>query len=123
MHDGDISPFLAALGILSEPNEPHLPTTHVVADRAWQTSTILPMGARVTIERLTCSSEHKGTFIRVNINDRITPLPFCKSGPGRSCDLDSFMAYVRQRGQEVGDFGEVCDLQGHSKRITFLRQG
>lgn len=78
------------------------------------------MGARITLERLTCSADE--TFIRLNINDRIVPLPFCRSGPGDSCSLDSFVDYVSRRKNEVGDFGEVCGLKDHPESITFLRQ-
>jgi acid phosphatase len=80
----------------------------------------MPMGARITFERLTCSSTDAKAYVRVNINDQIVPLPSCRSGPGGSCPLDEFVDYVRQRKEEVGDFGEVCDLAGESGNITFL---
>lgn len=82
----------------------------------------MPMGARVTIERLICSLNDRDTYIRVNINDRVMPLPCCKSGPGGSCPLDGFAEFVRKRKQEVGYFGEVCGLEGHVGGIKFLRQ-
>lgn len=83
------------------------------------------MGARITLERMTCSSSNSdGTvFIRVNINDHIVPLPYCQDGPGRSCNLFAFEGYVTRRGYELGSFGEVCGLEGHRDRITFLHQG
>lgn len=77
------------------------------------------MGARITLERLTCSHE---AFVRININDRIVPLPSCDSGPGESCALPSFIDYVSRRNEEFGNFGEVCGLQDHNESITFLRQ-
>ncbi|KAJ5969105.1 hypothetical protein N7501_005353 [Penicillium viridicatum] len=58
VHDGDIAPFLTALGIFTGDNE-LLPTTHIAADREWRISPILPMGARVTLERLSCSPNHE----------------------------------------------------------------
>lgn len=82
------------------------------------------MGARVTLERLSCSSgedDHQ-RYIRININDRIVPLASCRSGPGGSCALAEFVDYVQGRGEAVGNFGEVCGLEGHAERITFLRQ-
>ncbi|KAJ5825320.1 hypothetical protein N7474_002458 [Penicillium riverlandense] len=117
-HSGDIARLLTALGAFD--GEPHLPTTHVVHDRTWRTSSVMPMGARITFERLTCSSTDTKAYVRVNINDRIVPLPSCRSGPGGSCPLDEFVDYVRQRKEEVGDFGEVCDLNGKTGSITFL---
>lgn len=117
VHDGDIAPFLTTLKILSA--DSHIPATHVVEGRVWRTSSVMPMGARVTIERLTCDRQ---PYIRVNINDRVIPLPYCKSGPGGSCALEDFAEFVRERKKEVGDFGEICGLEGHVGGITFLRQ-
>ena len=64
------------------------------------------------------------TFIRININDGIVALPSCSnSGPGSSCPLEEFLAHVRRRGEEVGDFRELCGLgPGAPDRITFLHQ-
>lgn len=65
-----------------------------------------------------------GTFVRININDGIVALPGCSnSGPGSSCPLDEFLAHVRSRGEEVGDFRELCGLGPDAPgRITFLHQ-
>ncbi|RAK96740.1 uncharacterized protein BO80DRAFT_428885 [Aspergillus ibericus CBS 121593] len=62
------------------------------------------------------------TFLRVNVNDKIMPLPYCKFGPGLSCPLEEFVSHVTRRRVEVGDFGDVCGLDDVG-RITFLRQG
>lgn len=87
------------------------------------------MGARVTLERMTCPSaspeshgERGDTYVRININDKVIPLPYCRSGPGLSCPLAEFAAHVRRRGLETGDFGEVCGLDGELGGITFLHQ-
>lgn len=85
----------------------------------------MPMGARITLERMTCPSsqlENENTFIRININDKTKPLPYCKSGPGLSCPSTEFVAHVHRRGLEVGKFGEVCGMEGDVGRITFLHQ-
>ncbi|PYI03516.1 phosphoglycerate mutase-like protein [Aspergillus sclerotiicarbonarius CBS 121057] len=113
VHDGDIAPFLTALDIMRDTKyDPYLPTTHRVDDRVWYTSTVMPMGGRITLERMTCSpidgvSDISGTFLRVNINDRIVPLPYCKTGPGLSCPLEEFVSHVDRRRVEVGEFGDV----------------
>lgn len=126
VHDGDIAPFLAALDIFKDTKyDPNLPTTHVAKDRIWRTSSVMPMGARITLERMTFSSHRAGqdnTFLRININDKIKPLPYCRSGPGVSCPLSEFASHVRRRGMEVGEFGELCDMEGDVGRITFLHQ-
>lgn len=114
-------PILTALGVLSDLGESPLPPDSFVADRLWRTSSILPMGARMTVEGLTCS-EKKDKYIRININDRIMPLPFCRSGPGHSCSLDDFVKYVHSQNDAFGDYGQACGLKDHAERITFLRQ-
>ncbi|KAJ5742705.1 uncharacterized protein N7511_011106 [Penicillium nucicola] len=120
VHDGDIAPLITTLGVLGSDKE-HLPTTHVVADRMWRISSILPMGARVTLERMSCSGNDE-PYVRVNINDGIMPLPLCKSGPGEACPLTSFVNYVHRRKSEVGEFAEICGLQGDIGSFTFLHQ-
>lgn len=70
------------------------------------------------------SRPHNATFVRININDGIVALPGCSnSGPGSSCPLDEFLAHVKRRGEEVGEFRELCGLEpGAPGRITFLHQ-
>ncbi|CEJ59689.1 hypothetical protein PMG11_08301 [Penicillium brasilianum] len=125
VHDGDISPLLAALDLFKDPRNTPLPLTYPPADRSWKTSTILPMGARITFERMTCPTEDDRddeVYVRINVNDRIVQLPGCVADPGHTCSLDSFLQYVNFRREEVGDFGEVCGLEGHAGKITFLHQ-
>ncbi|GMF74204.1 unnamed protein product [Aspergillus oryzae] len=130
VHDGDIAPLVTAMDILKDPKyDPFLPTTHRVEDRVWRTSSVMPMGGRIVFERLTCPTSSakdpsgEEAFLRVNINDKIVPLPYCKSGPGLSCPLKEFVDHVERRRSEVGDFGEVCGLEKDVGYITFLRQG
>lgn len=140
VHDGDIVPFLHALDLL--PQSPDLPTTHVLQNRTWRTSDIVPMGGRIIFERLICAAPKNcwsnapfypnhvycdpqtyDTFVRVNVNDGIMALPRCDSGPGKSCPLDDFVSRVRQRGEEFEEFGKICGLdEAAAKRITFLHQ-
>lgn len=110
-----------------EKYDPFLPVTHRAEDRIWYTSTVMPMGGRVTLERMACSPTDPAhnmneTFLRININDKIVPLPYCKSGPGLSCPLTEFVGHVDRIRVEVGEFGDVCGLDGDVGRITFLRQ-
>ncbi|KAL1979715.1 hypothetical protein VTN96DRAFT_5259 [Rasamsonia emersonii] len=131
VHDGDIAPMLTALNIFPDPKyDPHLPVTHIATDRVWRMSTVLPMGGRLSFERLTCGkwpetepSSQTSNFVRININDGVVPLPDCHSGPGGSCPLEQFVERVRKRREEVGDFAEVCGTTGdRAQGITFLRQ-
>ncbi|KAL4962495.1 allantoate permease family MFS transporter [Aspergillus stella-maris] len=71
VHDGDISPLLDALDILKDDKyDSELPTTHRAKDRIWRTSTAMPMGGRIIVERMTCQTSSNGasrhgSFIRV----------------------------------------------------------
>lgn len=126
VHDGDIAPLLTALNIFNDSKyDPNLPVTHAAPDRIWRMSPIMPMGGRITLERMTCSSntdeDVNRTFLRININDQIVQLPYCHSGPGGSCPLDAFMDYVRRRRDEVGGFADVCGLDRDVGYISFLK--
>ncbi|KAI4155852.1 MAG: hypothetical protein L6R39_001167 [Caloplaca ligustica] len=136
VHDGDIIPMLAALNLF--PEKRHLPVTRRRTDGVWRTSQVVPMNGRILFERLSCGpSPHslihtsKGTvgeqrgkhFIRINVNDGIVALPTCDTGPGSSCPLEDFLTLVGRRGQEIGDFREICGLGGDAPAgITFLHQ-
>ncbi|KAL4794351.1 histidine phosphatase superfamily [Aspergillus venezuelensis] len=122
VHDGDISPFLDALDIFKNKKyDPELPITHRAKDRIWRTSTAMPMGGRIILERMTCQTSSNGAsrhgpFVRVNINDKIVPLQYCKSGPGSSCPLAEFSAHVVRRGREVGEFEEQASESRNPRR-------
>lgn len=132
VHDGDIIPMIAALQLF--PYSHDLPVTHLDRTRAWRTSQLTPMGGRVIFERLSCTSaartndrngnDHdKSVYVRINVNDGIVALPGCDSGPGKSCPLEEFLELVSKRGEEVGDFRQVCGLSSDAAdRITFLHQ-
>lgn len=136
VHDGDIIPMLAALDLF--PSREHLPVTDRSKARGWRTSQVVPMNGRLIFERLSCSpspdslsSKRKEAadeggrehFIRINVNDGIVALQTCSSGPGSSCPLENFLALVRSRGKEIGDFREICGMgEDAPARITFLHQ-
>ena len=54
------------------------------------------------------------------INNAVTPVPGCASGPGGSCPLASFTSYVEKRGSLIGDFKTVCGLQNVSNATNEL---
>lgn len=125
VHDGDIVPMLAALGIFEDDRD--LPVDKIMWDRKWKTSQVTPMGGRIIFERLSCASKSgpsgREIFIRFNVNDGIVPLPGCSQGPGGSCPLNSFMEHVKKRGEIAGDFRKTCGLpEDAPDRPTFLRQ-
>ena len=127
-----------------------LPATHIAHARKWRKSQVSPMGGRIILEVLSCKAKYQsrptqnlsgenssseeqdrcaatasadGKFVRLNINDGITALPDCNSGPGRSCPLSQFVARTRKRGGEVGGFKELCRLEEEgAEGISFLKQ-
>jgi acid phosphatase len=124
VHDGDIAPMMTALDVINDAE--HLPVTHIPHERKWRKSQVSPMGGRIIFERLACQVEDTPgveRFVRLNINDGITAIPDCQSGPGKSCPLRQFAARTRERGEVVGDFREMCGLdEGVEGRIKFLHQ-
>lgn len=48
--------------------------------------------------------------LTAQVNDAVVPIPGCTSGPGSSCPLEDFLAYVQKRGKFAGDFVERCGL-------------
>ncbi|KAF2847723.1 phosphoglycerate mutase-like protein [Plenodomus tracheiphilus IPT5] len=124
VHDGDIAPMLTALDVVND--EEDLPTTHIRHNRKWRLSQISPMSGRIIFELLSCATDRPAgvaKFVRLNINDGITALPDCNNGPGKSCPLEQFAARTKNRGLEVGDFKEVCELdENAADRIMFLHQ-
>lgn len=125
VHDGDIAPMLTALNIFNDPKYGHyLPVTHIAEDRVWRTSTVMPMGGRITFERLHCDdSLGEDLFVRININDDIVPLPDCHDGPGGSCPLGQFVKMVHERRARVGRFDGVCGTkEQRTTGLSFLKQ-
>jgi acid phosphatase len=127
VHDGDIAPMITALDIITD--REHLPLDRIPETRKWRKSQVTPMGGRIIFELLSCAatSQPHGSsvqqFVRININDGITELPDCHSGPGRSCPLAEYAARVDRKGLEAGDFRTLCGLGPDANdRITFLHQ-
>jgi acid phosphatase len=116
--------MITALDIINDAE--HLPLTHVQHDRKWRKSQVSPMGGRTIFEVLFCKSKDATTpakYVRLNINDGITAIPDCESGPGGSCLLEDFVARTKKKGKEVGDFRERCGLGEEAPdRIAFLHQ-
>ena len=134
VHDGDIIPLMATLGILDEDTDPHtqkpalLPTQHRKWDRNWKTSDIVPMGGRVIFERIHCDrslhpvQHHR--FVRLLINDGHIKLGNRSGGLlGNDLTAEEFEALVEDRREKFGDFRGVCGLPRDGPAgIDFLHQ-
>ncbi|GAA6010364.1 hypothetical protein JCM11491_006287 [Sporobolomyces phaffii] len=107
-------------------NTTELPTDHMLKERKWKTSHLLPFLGHITIERLACDVEEltsiDGTsddggdddggethdYIRVVINGSPQPLPYCNDGPGGSCDMAEFAQHVKDRVEMYKDREGAC---------------
>lgn len=134
VHDGDIVPLIATLGLLDEDEDPYteepalLPSQHRKWDRKWKTSDIVPMGGRVVFERIKCDKalhpvEHRN-FVRLLINDGHMALAN-RTGEllARDMPVVQFESMVREKRAQFGDFRSVCGLDGDGPEgIEFLHQ-
>ncbi|GLB18587.1 acid phosphatase pho5 [Aspergillus tubingensis] len=95
-HDSNITPIITALGIAT-PTTPLNRTRIPFPPSAWSVQDIVPMGGRLTIERMNCTDSvlaPGGIFVRLVLNEAVVPLENCQSGPGYSCPLDEYADVV-----------------------------
>lgn len=130
VHDGDIVPLLATLGILDEPSKKQmLPNNKMKTDRRWRTSDVVPMGGRLVFEKITCDNTGLGrnlrrSYVRLFINDGVVDLENSAVGAGLSmaAGMTQWTDMVHKKGQQFGDFGQVCGLpRAAPHEISFLQ--
>jgi hypothetical protein len=101
--------MIPALGIFPTSNPDPLPWTSYDKDRVFWTTSIVPMGGHIIIERLQCGEE---TNVRVIVNGRTHQVPGCPESDSKDpretglCGLEQFESVVKG-GWEKG-FCEVC---------------
>lgn len=96
-HDTDITPIVAALGILLPAED--LPLDHIPFGNPYVATDIVPMGGHLTIERLSCNAtamSDKGTYVRLVLNEAVVPFNKCQSGPGYSCSLANYTSILKE---------------------------
>lgn len=130
VHDGDIIPLLATLGILDEGKQPgSLPSDKVKTKRKWKTSDVVPMGGRLIFERVTCDNTGLGanlrrSYVRLFINDGLVNLDksFISGGLANGVGLKQWLDTVAKKEEKFGRFKDVCGLPDRApSRITFLQ--
>jgi hypothetical protein len=94
---------LVALGLW---NTSHLSPHSMDHSRLWKTSHVLPFLGHVALERLSCKGEQD--YMRVIVNGAAQELDTCRDGPGGSCELGRFEAYVKERVERWKDFEGAC---------------
>lgn len=55
-------------------------------------------------------STTNNTFVRVTLNDVVYPIPSCQNGPGYSCLLDDYAAYVSNKYNKSGNWATNCNV-------------
>lgn len=102
-HDVDIEIVHAALGIVT--NAKTLPVDYIPSPNPYVHSQIVPQGARVYTEKYKCGNE---SYVRYIVNDAVTPIQTCSSGPGFSCKFSDFEKYVESK---IGNLSYVDECQ------------
>lgn len=118
-HDNELLRYVTALGLFDK-DEP-LPVDKIELRNFFSSSEIIPMGARLITERLSCFNEKKQSedkFVRFILNDQVIPHPKCSSGPGFSCPLEKYLQIVRD---ETLDYAMYCELKpGVPRHLSFF---
>lgn len=130
LNDGQLNELVTASGVFDAQRA--LSPTKKDDRRLWVGSRFTSMRGTIAFERLNCiaSDDDKprdptnmsgyshrsvaaatnATYVRVRLNDAVYPLPFCKGGPGSSCLLDQFAAYVADKYASEGDWLANCNV-------------
>ncbi|EGW34445.1 acid phosphatase [Spathaspora passalidarum NRRL Y-27907] len=111
-HDTDIELFSSALGLF-DPVTP-LPVDQVRFYDSYHHVDVIPMGGRFITEKLKCGDTF---YVRFVVNDAVIPVPGCSDGPGFSCKLDKYEAYVLDR---IGKYDIARDCKVPDNVPNFL---
>lgn len=113
-HDTDMEIFHSALGLFDTINP--LPVDRIEVRDSYHHVNIVPMGARTITEKLSYQNE---TYVRFIVNDALVPIPSCANGPGFSCKLADFEAYVNNRFANL-QFKSTCKVPDNvPQNLTF----
>lgn len=100
-----------------------LPLNEINEFRAWKTSNFLSFMSHIALERLECATAaFNGPFVRVLVNSKPKPLPRCRNGPGASCPLEQYNAYVKRRRDSYDSFSRACGFENQNfpEKLSFL---
>ncbi|KAG6010182.1 hypothetical protein E4U21_007659 [Claviceps maximensis] len=135
LNDGQLNQLVVASGIFDQ--EPQLPLDHMRNDRLWRSSHISPMRGTIAFERIHCTNQVRApeavdstsvskredqsaggsavtrpgneSFVRILLNDAVYPVPGCQDGPGRSCPVEEYIAYLSRKLEKNGHFADICN--------------
>ncbi|KIJ40365.1 hypothetical protein M422DRAFT_173669, partial [Sphaerobolus stellatus SS14] len=109
-HDVVIANLLVALNITSLAQGGPLPTDHIPQNQTYFVNKIAPFAANLVGQVLSCPAAANASHIRFILNDGVVPLTGvkgCKSSQDGLCPLDTFIAAMKERIEEV-DFDFDC---------------
>jgi hypothetical protein len=98
--------MISALGIFQSPHNNPLPWDSYDSKRVFWTTSIVPMGGHIVLERLQCRSE---TNVRVLVNGKTHEIPGCESSSIQQyglCELNEFERVIKSRWEK--SFCDVC---------------
>lgn len=114
-HDTELLHFMNALGIF-EYQKQELSTRFIDFARFFKTSELVPMGARIVIERYTIKGDR---YIRVLINNAVIPIPECQNGPAYTCKLSKFKAILDEKLKNCNFVNKCRITEERPKQLTF----
>ena len=58
----------------------------------------------------TSTSSGNQTYIRIMLNDAVYPVPSCQNGPGKSCLMSDYVAYLGEKIEAAGNLHDRCNI-------------
>lgn len=110
LNDGQLTELVTASGVFDK--QKTLSPTKKDDGRLFIGSHFVTMRGTIAFERLTCKTKHSSneTYVRIKLNDQVYPVPSCKDGPGSSCSLSKYVAYVDKKYAKQGNWTENCNV-------------
>ncbi|KAK3307349.1 histidine acid phosphatase [Chaetomium strumarium] len=88
----------------------HLTTTVVRTVTTTVCPTPTPTAATLLPRTSNNTRRKNDTFIRIRLNDAVYPVPSCKNGPGSSCPVSDYAAYIAKKYAAQGDWVRNCNV-------------
>ncbi|KAJ3728872.1 histidine phosphatase superfamily [Lentinula raphanica] len=109
-HDTVISAILPAMNFTTLAAGGPLPLDHIPTNRTYKVQEISPFASRLIGQVLSCPASDTPTHIRWILNDGVLPqtgINGCEEDPNGLCEINTFIAGMKQRIEEV-DFAFDC---------------
>jgi hypothetical protein len=78
-----------------------------------------PTGA----DRFKRGTASNSTYIRIVLNDVVYPVADCQDGPGNSCLLSDYAAFIHAQNVAAGDFIDYCNVTAAGHETTVANGG